>query len=608
MSYQFNKNDVYALASGMGYETRIKGNELFFKFCPYCNGGGHDKETFSINLENGAFKCFRSSCDKHGHFVEFARDFNYPLDFDNDNKHEYRRLEQKEIVIRNKAIEYMASRGISSETVKKYKITTWKNNKNILVFPFYDENGFMTTVKYRKMNFVKGFDKNKEWFESDTKPILFGMLQCKDFSRLIITEGQIDSLSISECGIDNAVSVPNGANGFRWVTHCYDWVNKFGEIIIFGDCENGKITLVEEITKRFPGKKIKVVRMADYLGEKDANDILRKYGREAVAKCVENAEIQPVKAVKKLSEVKNVDLENLEHIHTGIYDLDRTIYGIYPGQVTLITGKRGEGKSTLASQIVANAIDQNYGVFVYSGELPDYHFKRWIDLQIAGTDNIKTSRNEYGDESYWLTDETLKKINSWYDEKAYIFDNTAILDEMSLERRKDSNGNEITLLGTLEQAVCRYGLRLALIDNLMTALDVELSSDLYRAQSEFVKKIKFLAVKLNIAIVLIAHPKKEQDGKELSNDSVSGSSDITNAVDMVITYSANTGNDKNFYQSKIGVTKNRLSGRKLLDNDAVKVKYSAKSKRIACDNDDANKKYGCFAECISQKLYSNPPF
>ena len=348
--------------------------------------------------------------------------------------------------------------------------------------------------------------------------------------------------------------------------------------------------------------------MADYLGEKDANDILRKYGREAVAKCVENAEIQPVKAVKKLSEVKNVDLENLEHIHTGIYDLDRTIYGIYPGQVTLITGKRGEGKSTLASQIVANAIDQNYGVFVYSGELPDYHFKRWIDLQIAGTDNIKTSRNEYGDESYWLTDETLKKINSWYDEKAYIFDNTAILDEMSLERRKDSNGNEITLLGTLEQAVCRYGLRLALIDNLMTALDVELSSDLYRAQSEFVKKIKFLAVKLNIAIVLIAHPKKEQDGKELSNDSVSGSSDITNAVDMVITYSANTGNDKNFYQSKIGVTKNRLSGRKLLDNDAVKVKYSAKSKRIACDNDDANKKYGCFAECISQKLYSNPPF
>ena len=59
--YEFKAEDVYQFANSIDAETKLKGNELFFKYCPYCNGNGKDKETFSINLETGAFKCFRSS-------------------------------------------------------------------------------------------------------------------------------------------------------------------------------------------------------------------------------------------------------------------------------------------------------------------------------------------------------------------------------------------------------------------------------------------------------------------------------------------------------------------------------------------------------------------
>lgn len=126
----------------------------------------------------------------------------------------------------------------------------------------------------------------------------------------------------------------------------------------------------------------------------------------------------------------------MEHIKTGIYDVDKAIGGMYLGQVILITGKRGEGKSTLASQIFANAIDQGYSVFAYSGELPDYHFKNWIDLQIAGSQNIEMSKNEYGEYDYWLSDKTVERINEWYAEKAYIFDNNVILDELAVDGEK----------------------------------------------------------------------------------------------------------------------------------------------------------------------------
>ncbi len=69
---------VWPQARGRG---KGKGKELFFRYCPYCNGDGHDRDTFSVNLENGTFHCFRSSCGKSGHFVEMARDFGYTLDF-----------------------------------------------------------------------------------------------------------------------------------------------------------------------------------------------------------------------------------------------------------------------------------------------------------------------------------------------------------------------------------------------------------------------------------------------------------------------------------------------------------------------------------------------
>jgi twinkle protein len=572
--YEYKQSDVFDFANFIGAETHEKGNELFFKYCPHCKGGGKDTNTFSINLSSGVFKCFRASCDYHGHFVELARDFEFKLE---QEQTRYKKLPQKTIESKPKAIEFLESRGISADVCKKYKITTQKENENVLVFPFYDEQGIMQFVKYRKTDFVKGKDKCKEWCERDTKPILFGMAQCEDFTRLVITEGQLDSLSVVECGIKNAVSVPTGAVGFTWLSHCWDWINKFEEIVVFGDNENGKITLIETLEKRIQGK-VKCVRPDDYLCEKDANDILRKYGKDAIIKAIENAELREVKYVKRLANVEAVNLSELPKIKTGIRNLDRICGGLLMGHITLLSGKRGEGKSTLMSQFVAQAIDQNNAVFVYSGELPNYHFKSWLDLQIAGNKNIQSAVNEYGDNEYYLLPNTVEKINEWYYDKAYIFDNTAITDD------------EYTgLLKVITDAICRYDIKLVCIDNLMTAMECDVNSDLYRQQSTFVKNLEKLAQQYDVAIILVAHPKKTQG--DFDNDTVSGSSDITNAVSFVINYQRANENDN--CDSKLMVTKNRMSGKLLTGENAIKLYYSEKSKRIV-SNENENIEFGCF--------------
>ena len=138
MGYEYKVSDVYDFAAAHGYETRTKGDEIEFKRCPYCNGGSSgDKHTFSVNAISGAFKCLRASCGKQGHFVELCRDFEYELDF--GERKVYKALTQvkpEERIIRDTAVEYMASRGISKEICRRYYITAQTKNPDVVVFPF----------------------------------------------------------------------------------------------------------------------------------------------------------------------------------------------------------------------------------------------------------------------------------------------------------------------------------------------------------------------------------------------------------------------------------------------------------------------------------------
>ena len=64
-------------------------------------------------------------------------------------------------------------------------------------------------MKYRAPHKPQGKER-KEWQASGTRPILFGMDLCSFSQPLIITEGQIDAMSLYEAGARNVVSVPCG--------------------------------------------------------------------------------------------------------------------------------------------------------------------------------------------------------------------------------------------------------------------------------------------------------------------------------------------------------------------------------------------------------------
>ena len=592
--YEFREQDAWDFARQQGIEVKKNGEELHFKTCPYCRPRATkgNTRTFSINLRTGQFKCLRASCGVTGNMIQISRDFDFPLGSDVDEyyrpKKQYRSLKTPKEPIKPKepAVAYLEKRGIPEEIAKKYEITVQNSHENILVFPFYDESGVMQFVKYRKTDFNPEKDKNKEWCEKDCKPILFGMKQCDGtFKRLIVTEGQMDSLSVAASGIENATSVPNGAKGFTWVPYCFNWVIKFEEIVVFGDFEKGKMSLLEEIQHRFPNK-VKHVREEDYKGCKDANEILQKHGKGAVKAAVENAVNMPVKSVIPLADVENVNIYKLKKVKTGITDLDRILYGGLPfGMVCLLAGKRGDGKSTLGSQIIANAIENGYSAFIYSGEMPNYLYKSWFDFQIAGPHHITENTMDDGYIDRFITNKNQELIDNWYREKAYIYDSKIV-----------ENEEQEDLLKSIRNTIMQYGVKVILIDNLMTAMyiDEKQGSDKYDQQGRFVRELTKIALKYEVLIILIAHRRKNTFTTD-ANDEISGSGDITNLAGITLSYDRGSKDDIEKYvmdetQRKLIVAKNRLFGKTNLKG--IVLSYDEKSKRIYGEHDDLHKRFG----------------
>lgn len=580
--YEFRIEDALDFARRQGIPTFRKGNELNFKFCPYCHGGrNNNKNTFSINLTTGLFNCQRASCNAHGSMITLASDFDLSLGRDADEYYRikpghFRTIKKQlsEDDVTDTAITYLTGRGIPEEVVKRYRITSQKEHPDILVFPFYEPDGQrISFIKYRNTVPKKG--QSKEWCEENCKPILFGMDQCNaEDKTLIMTEGQIDTLSVVTAGYQNCVSVPTGKSGFTWVPHCWDWLQTFDRLIIFGDHEHGSITLLEPMQGRFHGQVLHV-REEDYRDCKDANDILRKYGTDAIRECIENAERVPDPTIVPLSKVKNPDWSTMKFIPTGFDKLDRTIGGLYMGGLFLITGERGNGKSTFASQLLARALRLGETIYAYSGELPAYQFKQWINRQLSSLNGLEPILIN-GRTDFDLTKGMQEKLERFYGERAYLY----CADDLDYETTED-----VSVIHSVEKAIKQYGCTVVLVDNLMSALN-DPGSDINWAQTAFVKKLANMARLYNVCVILLAHPRKSNvESRELSSDDIMGSGNITNLATTVLAYGMPK---QQFYEGGrpdrvISVLKNRNFGDRLTGPDAISTWFDPVSKRISTE-------------------------
>lgn len=548
---------VKSLAAKYLSPYRVRNGEIIPQYCPFCGGGDNkDQDTFAVGLYNGAFNCKRGQCGKSGSFRDLCNYFGVEAPETNTvnfvsakQKKLYQRPVESDILpLTEEAIAYFQRRHISPETLAAYKVGCDKEGN--IVFPFYRDNR-LVYVKYRE---PRKYDKTKtkrpkEWAMANTQPILFGMDLVSFHKPLVITEGEIDTLSLYEAGVVNAVSVPSGCNNMDWVDTCWNWLEKFQQIILFGDMDDPGINMMSTLMSRLgedrcmipPEYPEAIVNGKDFNRIcKDANEILIAYGKDGVQAVVDQCEPAPVQGVLNLASVQFVDPTKIPRIYTNIYGLDNAIGGLAEGSLTIVTGRRGEGKSTIGGEMCLNAIKQDHSVCAYSGELPAYKFLEWIMLQATERKYITINKDPLSGKAFTVVPpEIQQRIRDWIDGKFFLFDNTLASKKPTQE----------AIIDVFTICARRYGCKLFLVDNLMSALQCT-AEDENKAQSDFVAALKNFAVKNKVAVILVAHPRKTQADRVFQNDDVAGSSNITNLADNVL----------NIEKPNIRVSKNRDFG------------------------------------------------
>ena len=187
-------------------------------------------------------------------------------------------------------------------------------------------------------------------------------------------------------------------------------------------------------------------------------------------------------------------------------------------------------------------------------------------------------QNKWGDRNYTISKTNKQLIADWYRDKFFLYDNRVV------------EGDETrSLLHLTENVIMQYGADVLLLDNLMTALDLEPGQafDKYDRQSVFVKKLTRMALKYNVLILLVAHKRKNNFSTN-ENDEISGSGDISNLATVTIAYEK----DKELQegQRRLKVSKNRLFGR--VETKGYVLDFDEKSKRIYGPGDDLCVDYG----------------
>ncbi len=560
-------------------EFKQKGDEIIPVYCPLCHGGtSKDKHTFAMNVNTGDFNCLRGSCSMAGKFNSLLREFGEMQVFERKPiTRSYKKPETKTDPISTGAEKYLAKRKISKATIESMQVSEHEGN---IVFPYY-ENGDLVMLKFRPARKVKHGDK-KAWREEGGKPVFWGMDFCAGDKPLIITEGEIDTLSILESGIDNVVSVPSGNEDLTCVDLCWDWLQQFKKIIIWPDNDEPGRDMCENLIKRLGAWRCYTVSV----GRKDANEVLYFDGATAVKEAILRAKEVPIRGLLRLSEAKVFDYESAVRVRSGVPALDKVMGGFIMGQVTVWTGINSSGKSTFLGQVMLDSIEQGYAVCAYSGELPAALFRYWIDLQVAGPDNIDLHedrfRGKLGDEYEKIPKvkpEKVKFIRYWYRDKFFLYDSFG-------------STTDTDLLEVFEYAAMRHNCKVFMVDNLMTTeIAATSDKDFYRRQSEFMRRVVDFSHKFDVHIHIVAHPRKTEG--RLTKMDIYGSGDIANRADNILSlHRCNEKEKADLYcDSILDLHKSRFNGRQEVE---ISLMFCDKSKRfvMATRPHDINKEYG----------------
>lgn len=456
----------------LGIDLRNKWSGEVKTTCPKCAHQRKKKNdpSLGVNIDDGVWKC---------HHCNWSGSVN-----------QYVRPETRPQVKTESIFSYFTKRGITSETVTKFQISEgveWmpqdQKEHKVICFNYFLEDDLIN-IKFKTSD--KMFKMVK-----DARKIPYNINSIKDQTYAIICEGEEECMVWDQCGVPSVVSVPNGAsknnNNLEWLDAVYDMFE--GKIIYLAtDNDEPGRKLGEDLARRFDASDIRIVRFPD--GQKDANDCLKAYGADFVKRLWENAEHLPVAEISSASDYRAA----IESFYDSGYPVGALVdmaetdehLSWNRGELVVVTGIPGSGKSTWLDYMfmrLAYLKGWKFGLFSPENIAP-LKITRMTE-QLMGKGMKQMNRTEL--------DVAMKVID-----KHFWFYNVEVMEDYRLS----------ALLKIAATMVKRNGIDCLCLDPFNYIEPEAGDESAHEKIGTLLRKLKQFAVKYNVCVTLVAHPRK----------------------------------------------------------------------------------------------------
>ncbi|MBN1578220.1 MAG: AAA family ATPase [Chitinispirillaceae bacterium] len=548
-----SQSEIVAALQQVCGEVKISGDEVTGKTCPYCRKADFK---FSGNIAKQVFRCrHEHSCGARGTIFKLFSDFGVLSPVSKAKSESYALPKQDKTISATDEFYqwYTRERGIDADVLKKYNVSFKQaGKKKYIVYP-YIESGIEKNRKYRNCQ-----NKKDMFTEKGAEQVYYGA-QFLDFKekRLIIVSGEDDVHALMQIGCSNVVSVPFGDQTY---SPAMDRINqRFEEIILLFDGDDSGQKGAYNFASKAGFHKCRNV----VLPYKDARDCMLN-GIDIFQVQIEINKARPFKC-REIVKTQDMAAGVIESIfsprHSGVmlpcHELNRTLGGIRPGELTVVIAHTGSGKTTFALNVAWWCLQAGMKALVLSFEGSIYTQVNKL-IEVSTGESIREyspieNRWKITKDREWIT----QQINALNEQPLYFLNREAInkngyydIDKLSL---------------TIEYAAKFHDVNFVVIDHLHYFLNLTAERNPVHKIDETMRKLSQITQRLNVHTMLVVHPSKIMDDKSgklipVGLNSAKGASSIQQEAFNFITVQKKEDKDGNYY-SKVNILKNRAIGR-----------------------------------------------
>ena len=434
----------------------------------------------------------------------------------------------------------LPKRNLREASLKKFNTRVAEvNGEHVIRFPYYNKAGKVVAFKQR------GKEKDFRWTGKNEDKLLFGQTLFGSGKTLVITEGEMDALSVWQARPNwPVVSIPNGAQAAKkaiaaQLTYCMG----FDEVILMFDNDEAGVQAAEECVSLFPIEKVFLATLSEY---KDASEALIAGDTDAIRQAVWNKRKYTPKAIIDGTTLFDLVSKPL-HGRDADYPykaLNEVTGGLRLGELVVTTAGSGTGKSTFCGEICQSLVDQNFNVGYIALE---------ESIQRTALRLMTVKANKPLHLSNEIPEEELRGA----------FDASVGSGHVYL---RDGFGscNPDDVLNDIRFMVKNHGVQFIILDHLSILLSGNSDSDERKTIDVTMTKLRSFVEETKIGMLLISHLRRTRDdkgheeGARISLGQLRGSHSIAQLSDICLGLIRNISAGDN--SAELITLKNRFNG------------------------------------------------